>query len=183
MKMLRIAVQPPPHANPNAPFYPPLVAHLSSDTSIFAELSQTWAVATLIHYSGEVLHDQLGGKVADSAHPLPEGGPGPSNAGPERERAYFYFPGLAINEPGRYRIRVSLMQMDYPPDGLTEGVVRVLETVDSRSITVDDGAINHSRPSKWLQHNVIQVLKISDSRERAFLRVLREDGQDIPSPH
>ncbi|KAE9367614.1 hypothetical protein N431DRAFT_486677 [Stipitochalara longipes BDJ] len=165
--MLRIAVQPPPHAHPNEPLYPPLVARLSSEATIFSELSQTWAVATLVHYSGEVLHNQLGGKVVDSAHPLPEGGPGTNGESAERDRAYFYFSGLVISEPGRYLVRVSLMQMDYSPDGLTEGIVRVLETVDSRSITVDNGAMTHSRPN---------------SRERAFLRVLREDGQDIPSP-
>lgn len=146
--MLRLATEPPPHANPGVPLYPPLVARLSSETSIFTELSQTWAVATLIHYSGEVLHDKLHGTVADSAHPLPECGLGTNGVSPERDRAYFYFPGLAINEPGRYRIRVSLMWMDYSPDWSTNGVVRVLETVDSRSITVDRGAINHSRPSR-----------------------------------
>jgi hypothetical protein len=152
--MLRLAVQPPPHANPGVPLYPPLAARLSSETSVFSELSQTWAVATLIHYSGEVLHDQLGGKVADSAHPLPESGLGTNNSNVDKDRAYFYFPGLVISEPGRYRVRVSLMRMDYSSDGPTEGVVRVLETVDSRSITVDDGAISHSRPGKWLQDSV-----------------------------
>jgi hypothetical protein len=146
--MLRLAVQPPPHAHPNEPLYPPVVARLSSETPIFSELSQTWAVATLVHYSGEVLHDQLGGRVVDSAHPLPEGGLGTNGASSERDRAYFYFSGLVIREPGRYRVRVSLMQMDYSPDGSTEGTVRVLETVDSRSITVDDGALTHSRPSE-----------------------------------
>jgi hypothetical protein len=181
--MLRLAVQPPPHANPGVPLYPPLVARLSSERSIYAELSQIWAAVTLIHYSGDVSHDQLGGSVADSAHPLPEGGPGTNDARGERDRAYFYFPGLVINEPGRYRIRVSLMRMDYPPDGLTEGVVRVLETADSRSIAVDDGNVNYSRPSKQPQLCVVQVLTIPDSRERAFLRVLKDDGQDIPSPH
>ena len=144
--MLRVAVQPPPHAHPNQPLYPPLVARLSSETTIFSELSQIWAVATLVHYSGEVLHDQLGGRVVDSAHPLPEGGT--NSTSPEIDRAYFYFSDLVISEPGRYRVRVSLMQMDYSPDGSTESTVRVLETADSRSIIVDDGALTHSRPSK-----------------------------------
>ena len=149
--MLRLAVQPSQHANPNVPLFPPLVARLSSETSIFSELSQTWAVATLIRYSGEVVHDKLGGRVADSAHPLPEGGLSSNGTGSRRDRAYFYFPGLVINEPGRYYIRVSLMRMDNSPDGSTEGVVRVLESVDSRSITVDDDAVNHSRPSKHMR--------------------------------
>lgn len=160
--MLKLAIQPPPHANPGVPLYPPLAARLSSETSIFTQLSQTWAVATLIDYgSGEILHDQLGGKVADSAHPLPESGIGTNDSSRERDRAYFYFPDLVIGEPGRYRIRVSLMQMERSPDGSTEDVVRVLETADSRGIKVDHGAISRC--------------------ERAFLRVLQEDGQDVPS--
>jgi Velvet factor len=157
--MLRLAIQPPQQASPGAPLYPPLAARLSSDTSIFSELSQIWAVATLIHYSGEVLHDQLGGRVADSAHPLPDGGHGTSSStssSSDRDRAYFYFPDLVIHEPGRYRVRVSLMQMDYSPDGSTEGVVRVLESVDSRSITVEDGAVNHSRPSKYTSKRTLK---------------------------
>jgi hypothetical protein len=181
--MLRVAVQPPPHAHPNEPLYPPLVARLSSETTIVSELSQTWAVATLIRHSGEVLHDQLGGKVVDSAHPLPEAALGTNGTSVERDRAYFYFSGLAISEPGRYRVRVSLMQMDYSPHGSGEGTVRVLETIDSRSITVDDDALTNSRPSTWLQHIMVTHLLITpDSRERAFLRVLRDDGQEIPSP-
>lgn len=147
--MLKLAIQPPPHANPGVPLYPPLAARLSSETSIFTELSQTWAVATLIDYvSGEILHDQLGGKVADSAHPLPESGLGTNGSSRERDRAYFYFPDLAIGEPGRYRIRLSLMQMERSPDGSTEDVVRVLETINSRSINVNYGATSRSRPSK-----------------------------------
>ncbi len=147
--MLKLAIEPPPHANPGVLLYPPVAARLSSQTSIFTELSQTWAVATLIDYvSGEILHDKLGGKVADSAHPLPESRHGTNGSSQERDRAYFYFPGLVIGEPGRYRIRVSLMRMERSPDGLAEDVVRVLETVDSRSINVNNGATSRSRPSK-----------------------------------
>jgi hypothetical protein len=157
--MLRLAIQPPQQVSPGVPLFPPLAARLSSETSIFSELSQTWAVATLIHYSGEVLHGQLGGRVADSAHPLPEGGDAASSStssSSDRDRAYFYFPDLVIHEPGRYRVRVSLMQMEYSPDGSAEGVVRVLESVDSRSITVEDGAVNHSRPSKYIRKRTPQ---------------------------
>jgi len=146
-------------------------------------------VATLIHYSGEVLYDQLGGTIADSAHPLPEVGQGTGSSSsaalsPEIDRAYFYFPDLVIHEPGRYRVRVSLMQMDYSPDGSPEGAVKVLESVDSRSIIVEDGVVNRSRPSKRIYPEEDgHLLTALDSRERAFLRVLRDDGQAVPSPH
>jgi hypothetical protein len=147
--MLSVAVQPPARAQSGVALYPPLAGRLSSETNIFDELSQFWAVATLIDYSGEVLDDQLGGKVADSAHPLPETTHSSSSSSNGRkDRAYFYFPDLVINEPGRYRIRISLMQMDYSGDSSLEGTVVVRESVDSHSITVQDEPASSSRPSK-----------------------------------
>ena len=144
-KMLLIVVQPPARAQSGIVLYPPLAARLSSETNIFDKLSQFWAVATLISDSREVLNDQLGGKVADSAHPLPETEhSSSSSSNSRRDRAYFYFPDLIINEPGRYRITISLMQMDYYEASET---VVVREFVDSHSITVQDGPASSSRPS------------------------------------
>ena len=146
--MLALAVQPSSRVRPGMPLYPPIVARLASETNMFQELSQIWAVATLLRPSGEVLLDQLGGRIADSAHPMPNTARshGPSSSRSARDRAYFYFPDLVISEPGRYHIRVSLMQMEYSHESL-DGVVRVLEYVDSRCITVEDNAPNPARPS------------------------------------
>jgi len=174
MSMLGFAVQPPSQTRPGVPLYPPVTASLSSNTSTFIELSQTWAFATLIHkQSGEVLHEGLRGRIADSAHPLPDqtegqssGSRSSSSSSTERDRAYFYFPDLVIDEPGNYRIRVSLMEMDSSQDTSSEGVVCVRETIDSRSIIVEENPSHDSRP---------------DSQERAFLKTLRDDDQDVPS--
>ncbi|KAH7413018.1 hypothetical protein BKA64DRAFT_342848 [Cadophora sp. MPI-SDFR-AT-0126] len=166
-RMLGLAVQPPPQTRPGVALYPPVAARISSETSIYEELSHTWAVATLLRTTGEVLDNQLGGRVADSAHPLPESTHSSSSSGnAQTDRAYFYFPDLVINEPGRYRVRVSLMQMDYSCDEAPEGVARVREYVDSRSITVEERSDTSPRPN---------------SRERAFLRILKNDGQAIPT--
>jgi hypothetical protein len=147
--MLRLAVQPPSRARPGVTLHHPVAVCLSSETSIYEELSQTWAVATLVRHSGEVLYEQLGGKVADSAHPLPEiTNASGSSTDTSKDRAYFYFPDLTIHEPGRYRIRMSLMKMDYSCDASPDGVVRVCEEVDSRSIVVEDAAQDHARPSE-----------------------------------
>lgn len=140
-KMLGLAVQPPSRARPGTPLFPPIAARLSSERNIFAELSHKWAVATLIRHSGEVLYDKLSGKVADSAHPLPEASSEnstSSGSNRRRDRAYFYFPDLKIEEPGRYKIRISLMQMDYSSESSPDGVAQVCETIDSRSIIVED---------------------------------------------
>jgi hypothetical protein len=144
--MLDFAIQPPAQARPGVALYPPLTARLSSESNIFEELSQVWANVQLVHHSGEVLYQQLSGKVADSAHPLPEDSSS-SNA------AYFYFPDLIIHQPGQYRVRITLMQMDYSCDTAPDGVVTVREWVDSRSITIDENAPNRSRPSKCRSHS------------------------------
>lgn len=142
--MLGFAVQPPLQGRPGIALYPPVVARLYSETNIFEQLSQIWAVASLLSYSGETLYDQLHGKIADSAHPLAntEQSTGSSSSA-GTDRAYFYFPGLIILEPGRYRIRISFMQMDF-----VEGVARVQESIDSRSIMIEERLHSMSRPSE-----------------------------------
>ena len=145
--MLTLAVQPPTQTRPGVALYPPIVACLSSHTSIFEELSHIWAVASLISSSGEILYEKLEGKVADSAHPIAESGHG-SQQEDMRDRAYFYFPDLVIQTPGRYHVRVTLMRVSYSSDSSPEGEVRYDDSVDTHSILVDAGVSNHSRPSK-----------------------------------
>jgi len=145
--MLGLAVQPPSRVRPGMTLYPPIAARLSSETSVFEELSQKWAVVMLIRSSGEVVHNKLSGKIADSAHPLPESR-ADSGAVQWFDRAYFYFPDLKIEEPGRYKIRISLMQMDYSTESSPQGAAVVCEEVDSRSIVVDDRAPSPTSPRK-----------------------------------
>jgi hypothetical protein len=146
--MFGLAVQPPARAKPSVALYPPIVARLSSETSIFEELSQIWAFASLISPSGDILHEKLEGKLADSAHPIAENVHSSSEGG-MKDRAYFYFPDLLIHEPGWYCVRVTLMRMSHNHDSAPQGDVRFDEYVDSHSIVVEDGASNPSRPSKW----------------------------------
>ena len=145
--MLGLAVQPPAQARPRFTLYPPIVARLSSETSIYGELSQIWAVATLIGPSGEVLPQHLGGKFTDSAHPIDEGTHS-SAQGAMKDRAYFYFPNLVIYAPGRYRVRITLMRKISSYETSPEGDVRHDEYVDSHSIVVEEGLPNQSRPSE-----------------------------------
>ncbi|CAG8958154.1 hypothetical protein HYFRA_00000504 [Hymenoscyphus fraxineus] len=157
--MLNLAIHPPSRARPGVVLSMPVAARLTTEYNIFGELNHIWAVATLIHKdSGETLYNQLGGNPTDSAHPLPDTG--------SADRAYFYFPDLVIHEPGRYRIRITLMRMDYSQASSPDGVVTACEYVDTHSITVESGASTRVRPN---------------AQERSFLRVLRDDGQPVPS--
>jgi hypothetical protein len=73
-------------------------------------------------------------------------GNGSRSATSNKERAYFYFPDLVIQQPGRYRIRITLMKMHYTNE-YPDGIASVEEYVDSHSILVEEGASRHARPS------------------------------------
>jgi hypothetical protein len=182
---LVVAVQPPPNARAGMTLYPPVAARLQSATNLFDQLGGYWAVATLVHYSGETLHDRLGGRVSDSAHPMPASMHGSSSSSSHsnsgEDRAYFYFPGLVIPEAGRYCIRISLLQMDYSSEDAPEGVVIVRAYADTDWIDVGDSPVSETRPSKLLYCYRGQADQRIGSRERHFLRKLKDDGQRIPT--
>lgn len=156
MQMLDVSVHPPAQAQPGVPFFPPVAARLSSPTNLYGELSQYWTIATLVDHNGEPLNDQLGGRVSDSAHPMQSGrGSSHRNHSSDTGQAYFYFPDLVIYYPGQYRIRVTLMRMDYSYEN-SQGMVVVEHYADSHSITIDAGAPSRSRPSTYsTPHGVI----------------------------
>ncbi|KAL3418022.1 hypothetical protein PVAG01_11032 [Phlyctema vagabunda] len=176
--MLGVVVQPPGQCRAGTAIYPPVVATLRSRDDIYDRLSRTWAVATLVHYSGDVLEDQLDGRVSDSAHPMPERASSHSSSSSssssrrsrshrssEREQAYFCFPDLAIHYPGKYRIRVTVMRMEDPSS--PDSPVVFEDAVDSHTITVGENDPGLPRLS---------------SDERSYIHALRNDGQHIPTP-
>jgi len=116
------------------------------------------------HATGEMVYHALQGDIADSAHPMDIQGQGSFGQGPVRDRAYFCFPNLSIHLPGRYRLKLSLMRMNYSDNAFPDGVAIIEQVVNSRSITVEDRGLSFSRPN---------------SAERAFIRILREDGQPL----
>jgi hypothetical protein len=151
--MLDLAVQPPEYAQTGSTLFPPVAARLRSNINRYDELSQMWALATLVDLDGQVVSEQLSGRTADSAHPMIHSnhGHGSNDRSVGRDQAYFYFPDLAIHTPGRYRIRVTLMRMDYSyglSDG--EGVAVAEDYIDSRSIAIEDGNVGRTRPSGFL---------------------------------
>lgn len=93
------SVQPPTEIPPGVALYPPVAARLRSRRDMYGELSQYWSMATLIDQNGETLSDdQLGGRITDSAHPMPRS----SQRSSSRDQAYFFFPDLVIHYPGKY---------------------------------------------------------------------------------
>ncbi|KFY32173.1 hypothetical protein V493_00448 [Pseudogymnoascus sp. VKM F-4281 (FW-2241)] len=119
---LSLSTQPPGRTRPGLALEPPIVAQL---TCTFADLPQVWAVASLLSHIGEVLLDKLEGKFVECAHP---------------DTGEFRFSQLAINDPGKYRIRITLMQMDFSNGSHPDGVANVCEYIESDRILVDAGS-------------------------------------------
>jgi hypothetical protein len=84
--------------------------------------------------------------VTDCAHPIAENLN--TLAKGEKDKAYFYFLGLIISEPGRYRIRITLIRISHSSETSPEGEVRFDVYLDSHSILVVEEASNPSRLSK-----------------------------------
>ncbi|TEY50774.1 hypothetical protein BOTCAL_0273g00060 [Botryotinia calthae] len=161
--MLSIAVQPPARVRPGSILYPPLIVQLSSEHDLYEHLAGYWTCVSLIHYAtGQVIYEQMCGKAADSAHPIAQ-----TRSRGVRDQAYFFFQDLAIHAPGRYRLKIRLIRNDYSPESGQDGAVICDDEVNTRSITVEESGPNYSRPN---------------SQERAFIRMLRDDGQDVPTP-
>ena len=97
---------------------PPIVAQL---ICTFADLPQVWAIATLLSHTGEVLLDKLEGKIAEFAHP---------------DTVEFRFTQLVINDPGKYRIRITLMQMDF-----FTGFANVCRCIETDTFLIDAAAL------------------------------------------
>ncbi|KAI4160755.1 MAG: hypothetical protein LQ342_005468 [Letrouitia transgressa] len=116
--MMDILVQPPSEVQPGITLNPPIVIVLQNSSG--AEDSETiaqdtnayWALASVVSEDGLTAlappdPDLLSGTLVDSIHEVSENG--------ERVAGYLRFTNLAIQRPGSYRIRISLIQM--PPAG------------------------------------------------------------------
>ncbi|KFY24834.1 hypothetical protein V491_01998 [Pseudogymnoascus sp. VKM F-3775] len=119
---LSLLTQPPGRAQPGLALEPPIVAQLPCT---FADLPRVWAVASLLSHIGEVLLDKLEGKIVECAHP---------------DTGEFRFTQLVINSPGKYRIRITLMQMDFSNGSHPDDVANVCGFIESDGILVNAGS-------------------------------------------
>ena len=119
--IMRIVIEPPPQARPGEVLTPPLVMSLdtdSVDTNSSPDSPEQepvdptllWAVVSVISEDdltplAPPRTDLLTGTIADSVHPLTP----PDHEG---QIGFVAFPNLVIREPGRYRLRISLIKMN-----------------------------------------------------------------------
>jgi hypothetical protein len=150
---MNIILQPPPEVRTSARIEPFPVISLgpcspkSSRSTPISDMSGVWALASLTTADGtEVLTpprpDLLEGQLVDSIHLAMEADSGP-------ETGYALFPNLRVQQPGRYRIRISLIDMDSNGSslGMTSQGGMNLQVVNSSVFTVHPTAPPF-RPSK-----------------------------------
>ncbi|KAI9852248.1 MAG: hypothetical protein M1838_001290 [Thelocarpon superellum] len=171
---LRMVVQPPAQTRPGMALYPPAVLRLeqgSSDREAGDDPGRVWAFASLTtEDGGEVLApprtDLLRGSLVDSAHLVgDELDPGDAEAATARSgpiTSYLVFPGLIIQEPGRYRIQITLGRMGgaalQRPTSLQGAMI--LQNVQSRIVCIADDAV--AEPLNVHERDLLERLQSSD---------------------
>lgn len=132
---------------------PPIVAYTSRD------LSNVWAVATLLSSSGAIPPSQLKGTVFASA-----------------KEGCFCFPKLIVDDPGEYSIRVTLLEMKLPNEPFSdeaclEGSADVYGFADSDIFVVKEATSAPDAPTRSL---------LTSSRyENSFYGHPEKNGQDF----
>lgn len=132
---MQIMSQPERASRPAVLLYPPLAVRLrlrepcADDRHALRDFSQVWAFVSLADADGvETLapprEGLLTGRLTDSAHPLSRPRPTVSGRGAPSEPgssatedapdSFVMFPDLTIREPGQYRLRVTLFNMQTP---------------------------------------------------------------------
>ncbi|MCJ1421838.1 hypothetical protein MMC32_008205 [Xylographa parallela] len=114
--IMRIVIEPPHQARPGEVLTPPLVMSLENESGPNSPEQEPvdptllWAVVSVVSEDNITplappRTDLLIGTIADSVHPLTP----PDHEG---QIGFVAFPNLVIREPGRYRLRISLIKMN-----------------------------------------------------------------------
>ncbi|KAI9770954.1 MAG: hypothetical protein M1840_002658 [Geoglossum simile] len=159
---MSIVVQPPLEAQPNVKLFPPFTLRLrirdkSTGEAIPAgeQLSRIWGIVSPVDKDNRNAFSSpsafvSNGRLCDSPHPLHDGD----------ISSFLTFQDVAFREPGKYRIRATLMKME------GDAALNWLQ-LESRPIHIRDGAES----------------SVGCNKDDAYLQFLQERGIiDVPSP-
>ena len=148
---LTILVQPPNQARPGRRFYQPIIVRVEQRSgqnprgTCVSEPSLLWAWISLVAADDETVilgPSLLQGNPVDSLQGLEASVENGVTEWSDRVAGYASFSNIAIREPGRYRIRISLVHMNVIAnlsETALEGGVNLQNTM-SRMIRVDSSA-------------------------------------------
>ncbi|KIV93005.1 hypothetical protein, variant 3 [Exophiala mesophila] len=151
---MELAIGPPSRMTAGLPLQHPLVVTFSSankdkegnaEALRLQDLTGVWAFVSLTNPDMEQnlappRIDLLRGQTADSIHPIQQ-----RQEGDDTPVAYATFAGLIITEPGKYRLRINLIDMNAPLlEDQGSGAGKVLRVLHSPTVdVVEDGQRQH----------------------------------------
>lgn len=141
--IMNVIIEPPSETRPGNLLNPPIVIKLenrkgqSISDEINIEDGNLWAQASVVSEDGMVAlappqPNLISGTLVSSVRP--------ATPGESQELGYLTFPNLAIHQPGRFRIRISLIRM--PTANEPEAIN--LQSIVTRIIKVDTDATTPS---------------------------------------
>ena len=140
---MNVVVGPPPQVRPGATLNPPIIVRLARtdvEDEAVRDTSRLFAFVSVTSEDGSTSlapprSDLVSGNLSDSVHAL-ENDSGESD---DEEVGYLSFPDIRIQNPGNYRLRVSLMKIDAGGSSESTGAMNLQSTL-SRVIRVDNEA-------------------------------------------
>ena len=133
---MNVIVQPPPQVRPGTTLSPPIIVRLEkTGVEDKRDTSQLFAFVSVISEDGSTSlapprNDLIAGGISDSVHTLESD----TESSDDEEVGFLSFPDLTIEEPGDYRLKVSLMKV------IVSGGAMNLQSTLSRVIHVDNDA-------------------------------------------
>lgn len=109
-----IVIQPPLATQLSAVLDPPIVVSIDTSSTLAGDSvaggPSLWGMAILTSETGEIRQDILAGNPVNSVRPLFSAGPCCGTL--ESTKEYLIFRNLRITQPGRYKFRIKLVQMN-----------------------------------------------------------------------
>ena len=136
---MNVIVEPPPQVRPGATLNPPIIVRLARtdvEDEAVGDTSQLFAFVSVTSEDGSTSlappsSDLVSGNLSDSVHTLES-----DSEFDDEEAGFLSFPDIQIQNPGNYRLRVSLMKLDAGGGSGSRGAINLQSTL-SRVIRVD----------------------------------------------
>ena len=137
-----VIVEPPPQVRPGTTLTPPIIIRLAKtdvEDEVERDTSRLFAFVSVTSEDGSTSlappsSDLVSGNLSDSVHTLES-----DSESDDEEVGFLSFPDIKIQNPGNYRLRVSLMRIDAGGSSEPRGAMSLQSTL-SRVIRVDNEA-------------------------------------------
>ena len=174
---MNVIVEPPPQVRPGQVLSPPVVIRLERAETEENDINPSllFAFVSITSEDGSTSlapprNDLIAGNLSDSVHTLDS-----DTESDDEEVGFLSFPDLRIQDPGSYRLRVSLMRMDVTSTEGPRGAMNLQSTL-SRVIHVDDEAEESSPGSPKRKFACLKLISALGEQEAALLENLGQRG-------